>query len=105
MIGTEANEGDFEIAKANIVKNSLDDKIKVIHNKNDKEIFPKSIFSNSQEISFSVCNPPFFEANQQRPDRNVFEEKDAGREHEMVIEGESTNPHFTSLFFLTEFFS
>jgi 23S rRNA A1618 N6-methylase RlmF len=87
MIGTEANKDDFEVAQTNVSKNHLENTIKVIHTEDETKIFPEAIFDSSPSITFSVCNPPFFEASEPRQDRNVFDEKDAGREHEMAVEG------------------
>ena len=43
MIGTETNFSDFRVAERNVERNSLSEKVQVIHNDNKSVIFPASL--------------------------------------------------------------
>ena len=64
FIASDINSESIKYAKHNVEINNLNDKIKIIHQTNNKQIF-KGIFdeNNNKEIliDFTVCNPPFFE--------------------------------------------
>ncbi len=96
MIGSETNSSDFKIAERNVLKNSLTESVKVIHNKDKTVIFPSDIFEHfdftkagRSSLTFSLCNPPFYEATEQRREWKKFTEKNPGREHEMTIAGKT----------------
>lgn len=95
MVGSETNSIDFKIAERNVLKNNLTMSVKVFHNKDKSVIFPSDIFVNfdlsgtdRSSLTFSLCNPPFYEVTEQRREWKKFTEKNPGREHEMTIAGE-----------------
>jgi 23S rRNA (adenine1618-N6)-methyltransferase len=58
---SDVNPEAIKIAKENIVKNKLQDKILIIHQKEMKNIFKNVIDSNFDRLfHFSMCNPPYF---------------------------------------------
>ena len=93
MIGTETNFSDFRVAERNVERNSLSEKVQVIHNDNKSVIFPAKIFelfsakSAPNHFCFTVCNPPFYEMTEVRRERKQFSDKNPGRDHEMSISG------------------
>lgn len=64
MIGVDVDDKCIEIARENILKNQLQDKVTVIKNTEDNIITNVINHLDSDKISFSMCNPPFFDVNQ-----------------------------------------
>ncbi|CAG8748489.1 5485_t:CDS:10 [Cetraspora pellucida] len=56
-----------EYAETNVLRNNLDHRITVIHNKTDKKIMlsDEVLSNNSIKFAFCMCNPPFYESQEQ----------------------------------------
>ncbi len=94
MIGTETNGESLASARSNVDANGLGDKIKLVQAEEDGDIF-KCLEDVPDRISFTMCNPPFFdemcnseEAEKRRRGEETPRHPDpAGQSHEMHTKG------------------
>ena len=82
MLATESNQEDYEMALQNLKYNSLESKLKVVKTDMHSELFKIGEHS----YFFSLCNPPFYEVNEERREREDIEEP-TGRHHEIATDG------------------
>ena len=62
MYGLEINEDSINNAKINISNNDLTEKIKIIAQNDNNGIFTNLLKENVNEYEFCMCNPPFYES-------------------------------------------
>ncbi|KAF0386743.1 S-adenosyl-L-methionine dependent methyltransferase [Gigaspora margarita] len=67
FLATDIDERSIEYAETNVLRNNLDHRITVIHNKTDKKIMlsDEVLSNNSIKFAFCMCNPPFYESQEQ----------------------------------------
>lgn len=65
FIASDIDQKSVQFSNKNVIKNKMEQKIKIIHQKNRMHIFRGIISENTDEndilFDFTVCNPPFFE--------------------------------------------
>ena len=81
MLATESNQEDYNIALQNLKKNGLEQKLTLVQTDVQGEIFKID-----GSFFFSLCNPPFYEVNEERREREDIEES-TGRNHEVATDG------------------
>ena len=84
MLATEKNFEDFQLAIQNSTANCLYNDIKLVQPQNEDQIFV--LENDSQNYFFSLCNPPFYDPDLDRRNREDFE-TEAGRQHEIACQG------------------
>lgn len=60
MTGLEVDQRSYECAQENVLKNGLNDQIKLILQNKDSGIFDQILEDESNSGDFCMCNPPFY---------------------------------------------
>ena len=81
MLATESNQEDYKTALQNLKRNGLEGKLTLV-----KTDVKGEIFKIDGSFFFSLCNPPFYEVNEERREREDIEEP-TGRNHEVATDG------------------
>ncbi|KAI8146820.1 hypothetical protein BJV82DRAFT_398662 [Fennellomyces sp. T-0311] len=87
--GTDINQKTVQIARGNVDKNSLNDRITVRLNDTPERIF---MLEDGKQYTFCMCNPPFYQSHDELQAALESKEVDpsaacTGREYEMVTDG------------------
>lgn len=91
MYGTEVDLDSLRFARENVTKNRLEGLIHVIEQKEKDELF-KVVLYISEEIHFSMCNPPFYDDFEETPvnrtgGRDMPRSSNTGTGKEIRVEG------------------
>ncbi|KAM0786115.1 hypothetical protein ACM66B_006925 [Microbotryomycetes sp. NB124-2] len=92
MVGTEVDERSFKVATANVARNGIQDRIKLVLTKRDEPLLPFGILSGVERLDYTMCNPPFYSSAQEIQDSASGKQLDAfaactGAENEMITPG------------------
>ncbi|CAO3651414.1 unnamed protein product [Cunninghamella blakesleeana] len=92
FLGTEIDKESFKYAKENVINNQLQDRIFLYLNDDPSRIFLLDKLDESIQYSFCMCNPPFFESDEEL--KNGLENKElepsaicTGTPSEMITDG------------------
>lgn len=83
MLCTESNNNDIAMAKENLSINDLEDMIVLKETKKEK-LF---MIDDHTEYFFSLCNPPFYDTNENLREREEYSGIPSGRPHEIAVHG------------------
>ncbi|XP_063695562.1 U6 small nuclear RNA (adenine-(43)-N(6))-methyltransferase [Culicoides brevitarsis] len=92
MFCTEVNEESLKFAQENVARNHLEEKIQVISQPDSNEDLFKAIFGISEEIHFTMCNPPFYDDSDdamanRTGSRDMPRSVNTGSSNEISVEG------------------
>ena len=93
MIALEIDEENLQFAQENVARNNLDGIISVISQEKSSKIFEKLFQSQPDNKTFCMCNPPFFNSNQELKGVNRTGKRKApnslclGSSSELITEG------------------
>ncbi|KAG1109531.1 hypothetical protein G6F42_015626 [Rhizopus arrhizus] len=89
FLGTEINQRSVDIAKRNVERNQLDERITIKYNPDPSKIF---LVDKDKEYTFSMCNPPFY-SSQEEIDQGLLNKElepsaiCTGSDNEMITKG------------------
>ncbi len=85
MLATESNPEEFAIASENLQRNGLGSSLVLLFNDDTNRVM--RLDDLDTEYFFSMCNPPFYEKNALKRERDEYDGVEAGREHEIAYDG------------------
>lgn len=65
MFALEIDKDNLKYAEENIVRNHLEEAIKLIDQEESNAIFEKLFISDTSQKTFTICNPPFFSSQEE----------------------------------------
>ncbi|KAK4048430.1 hypothetical protein OIV83_004776 [Microbotryomycetes sp. JL201] len=92
MLATEIDERSYTVATANVARNSLDQRIKIMLTTVKGPLLPLDKLVGHDIIDFTMCNPPFYSSAQEMRESADNKQLDAfsactGAENEMITPG------------------